>query len=78
MQTTAAPANTVNRRPRLSGSKIEQARVARGLSVTQVAAAVDRSERAVRFWERSNVQPHREVVPRLAEALGVTVNDLLA
>lgn len=80
MQTTV-PERSVNGRrrgPRLSGSKIEQARLAKGLTVTELAAAVGRCERAVRFWEARDVQPHRTVLPHLTKALGVTVKDLLA
>ena len=53
-------------------------RHAAGLTQQQLAAAVGVKQSNIAFWERAAKPPRGEVLPALAEALGVTVGELLS
>lgn len=48
-----------------------------GLSQYELADYVGVPQANIAFWERSEKPPRSEVLPKMAEALGVTVEDLL-
>ena len=48
-----------------------------GLSQYELARNVGVPQANIAFWERSEKPPRSEVLPRMAEALGVNVEDLL-
>jgi transcriptional regulator with XRE-family HTH domain len=48
-----------------------------GLSQYELARYVGVPQANIAFWERSEKPPRSEVLPKMAEALGVTVEDLL-
>jgi transcriptional regulator with XRE-family HTH domain len=58
------------------GRFIRQSRLDRGMSLGQLASKVGRSSSSVRRWERDEVAPALAVVPVLADALGVDVDEL--
>lgn len=61
----------------MSGFKIRQSRLRKGLSQSQLARAVGVSERNVVRWETGRNQPRIEHLVRIAEVCGVNVGDLL-
>lgn len=61
-----------------SGRRLRTARHVAGLTAEQVAARVDRTPHTVWGWERGNARPSVDVVDALAEAVGVSLVDLLA
>jgi len=56
---------------RTFGSVVRDARIARRLSLGQLAGEVGRTAASVRRWERDESMPSDEVRERLAEALGL-------
>lgn len=52
-------------------------RKAAGLTQAELADAVGETQVNISFWERSEKPPRSDVLPKLAAALGVAVNDLL-
>jgi transcriptional regulator with XRE-family HTH domain len=61
-----------------NGSRLRAARRAAGLTAEQVAEAVGRSPWAVWRWERGVAQPGISLADSLADAVGVSLPDLLA
>lgn len=49
----------------------------RGLSVRELARMLDVAHSNVLFWERTGSMPRAEMLPKLAEALGVSVEEVL-
>lgn len=60
------------------GRFIRESRLTKGMSLGQLAAALDRSSSSVRRWERDEVAPAITVMPVLAEVLGVDLEVLEA
>ena len=58
------------------GRTIREQRLARGMSLSQLAAAVGRSSSSVRRWERDEVPPAIGIIDQLAEALGLDPEEL--
>lgn len=58
------------------GTVIREARLARGLSMGQLASSVGRTAAAVRLWERDEAVPGRDVLEKLAGALDVDAVEL--
>jgi transcriptional regulator with XRE-family HTH domain len=52
-------------------------RVKTGLTQAELAALVEEPQANIAYWERSDKPPRSDVLPRLAKALGVRVEDLL-
>ncbi len=68
------------RRRRLSGpihDRIEVLRKAKDLSQEDLAVAVGVDKTAVSHWENRVARPDMSRLPALAEALGVTVDELI-
>jgi len=63
-------------RPR-QGELLRQFRLAAGLSQRELAELIGETQQNVAFWEQSDKPPRSDVLPRLAQALGVRVEDLL-
>ena len=63
-------------RPR-QGELLRQFRLAAGLSQRELAGLIGETQQNVAFWEQSDKPPRSDVLPRLAQALGVRVEDLL-
>jgi transcriptional regulator with XRE-family HTH domain len=59
------------------GVRLAELRKAAGLSQYELASYVGVPQANIAFWERSEKPPRSEVLPKMAEALGVTVEDLL-
>lgn len=58
------------------GRKIEQLRKARGMTLADVAAALDVSKPTVWAWEKGKARPIGERIPGLAEVLNVDPTEL--
>ncbi len=59
------------------GSRIAAARVAAGLTQEQLAQKIDVSLPNIAFWERRAPSPRTEMLAKIADALGVSIDDLL-
>jgi transcriptional regulator with XRE-family HTH domain len=59
------------------GARLRELRLAAGLSQTELARRVGVPQPNIAFWERSEKPPRSDVLPAMAEALGVRVEDLL-
>lgn len=57
--------------------QLSKLRHAAGLSQRELARALDVHHSNVSFWERTGVAPRGEVLPKMAEILGVSVDALL-
>lgn len=63
-------------RPPLA-KRLAELRQAAGLSQVQLAERVEVNPSNIAFWELSGTPPRGEVLPKLAQALGVSVDELL-
>ena len=59
------------------GSRLAALRKAASLSQTELAKAISVSQQTVAYWETSAVPPRSDVLPKMAKALGVRVEDIL-
>ncbi len=59
-------------RPKLGGH-LMALRVHAGLSQEELAQRVGVPQQTIAFWEQSDKPPRSDVVPKLAEALGVSI-----
>ena len=67
-----------SQRPRSDyGKKLVALREAAGLTQQQLADQVGVDQSNIAFWERWGKAPRGEVLPKMAQALGVTVDELL-
>lgn len=58
-------------------SRLKTLREAAGLSIRELARQIGEDHSNVRYWEISGKPPRSELLPAIAQALGVTVEDLL-
>lgn len=58
-------------------SRLRQLREAAGLSVRELARQIGEQHTNVLYWEHSGAPPRSDVLRPIAEALGVTVEQLL-
>lgn len=56
--------------------RVAELRKARGMSQTALARALDISTQAVGAWESGRNVPRTEMLPRLAEVFGCTIDEL--
>lgn len=49
-----------------------------GLTQRQLADMVEVDQAAVSNWELGKSEPHKKTVPKIAKALGCTIDELLA
>lgn len=59
------------------GARLVQLRRDAGLTQTELADIVGEPQANIAFWERSAKPPRSDVLPQLAQALSVRVEDLL-
>lgn len=59
------------------GAHLAALRQAAGFSQSALAAQVGETQQNIAFWEQSDKPPRSDVLPRLARALGVSVEELL-
>jgi transcriptional regulator with XRE-family HTH domain len=59
------------------GERLLALRTARGLTQTELAEAIDSSQRAISYYENHATHPAADVVIALSHALGVTTDELL-
>lgn len=59
------------------GARLAQLRKAAGLSQYELADQIGVPQPNIAFWEQSEKPPRSEVLPKMAKALGVTVEELL-
>lgn len=60
-----------------TGQRIKAARKVAGMTQAELAQKLDIPFQSISQWERALRNPKRETLARIADALGVTVNDLL-
>ena len=66
------------RAPEMFGQRLARLRRARGLSQRGLAARTGISQRMIAHYETQSVHPPGNLLPQLAEGLGVTIEQLLA
>ena len=59
------------------GARLAALRKAAGLSQAELARTIGVPQQNVAYWETTNKPPRSEVLPTMAKALGVRVEDLL-
>lgn len=62
--------------PRTFGQAVREARLAKGMSMGQLATSVERSTASVRRWERDEGVPAKGVVNELAAVLDLSEDDV--
>ena len=60
------------------GEHLMSLRLNAGLSQEELAQRIGVPQQTIAFWERTGKAPRSEVLPQLAEALGVTIETLLS
>ena len=70
------PRKSTKTRPQ-QGMRLAELRKDAGLSQYELARYVGVPQANIAFWERSEKPPRSEVLPRMADALGVSVEELL-
>jgi transcriptional regulator with XRE-family HTH domain len=70
------PRRLVRPRPE-QAARLVALRKAAGLSQAELAARIDVSAKTIAYWELSESPPRSDVLPRLASALGVRIEELL-
>ena len=81
LRSTAAPGFDASARtdaPDDLAARLQRLRKERGLTLAQVAGQLGVSKPTVWAWERGRARPIEERIDALAEALGVTRNELMA
>lgn len=58
-------------------SRLRQIREASGMSLRELARQIDQQPTNVSYWERTGQLPRSDVLIPMAQALGVTVEELL-
>lgn len=59
------------------GARLAALRRAAGLTQGELAHAVGETQQNIAFWEQASKPPRSDVLPKLARALGVRLEDLL-
>jgi len=59
------------------GARLAALRTAAGLTQAELAKLVGESQQNIANWELSDSPPRSSVIPKLAKALGVTVEEIL-
>lgn len=70
------PRRLAKPRPK-QAARLVALRKATGLSQAELAKLVRVSPKTIGFWETSPIPPRSDVLPQLAKALGVRVEDIL-
>ena len=71
-----AKRRTERERP-AQGRRLQELRKAAGLSQYEMAELIGEPQPNVSFWELSEKPPRSDVLPKMAEVLGVEIADLL-
>jgi len=67
----------LNTRPKGIGARLTELRLQANLSQKDLAERIGVPVANIGFWERTNTPPSSKALPRLAEELGTTVEELL-
>ena len=65
-------------RQEVVGLDLALARKRLGLTQKEIATQIGVDQATVSFWENGKSSPHVAILPRAAEAYGVTVDEILA
>lgn len=71
------PRQLAKPRPK-QAARLVALRKAAGLSQAELADLTGVSSKSIAYWETSSTPPRSDVLPKLAKALGVRLEDLLA
>ena len=63
--------------PKDSSSHLKALRVSAGLSQRELARVLGIHHSNVGFWERTGTPPRSDLLPQIAKALGVSIDELL-
>jgi transcriptional regulator with XRE-family HTH domain len=74
--TDGMPRKLSKPRPR-QGAHLAKLRLAAGLSQVELAKLVGEKQQNIAFWEQCEKPPRSDVLPKMAEVLGVSVEQLL-
>ena len=70
-------ARKLNRKRPVQGAHLASLRNAAGLSQAELARLIGTNPSNVAFWELSDKPPRSDMLPKLAKALGVKIDDIL-
>lgn len=73
----AAMPRTLSKPRPVQGTRLLELRKAANLSQAELAALVGDTQRNIAYWEQSDKPPRSDVLPKLADALGVDVDVFL-
>lgn len=59
------------------GAKLLKLRLEAGISQSELAEIIGEPQQNVAYWERSEKPPRSDVLPKIAKALGVKIEDIL-
>jgi transcriptional regulator with XRE-family HTH domain len=59
------------------GARLVNLRKAAGLSQQELAELIGETQGNISFWERTDKPPRSDILPKMAKALGVSVEELL-
>jgi transcriptional regulator with XRE-family HTH domain len=76
MYNAGMPRKLTKTRPR-QGAHLMALRKRANLSQIELAQIVDDSQQNIAYWEQSDKPPRSDVLPKLASALGISVEELL-
>jgi transcriptional regulator with XRE-family HTH domain len=74
---TIGPTIVKNQETNGFGARLAELRKSRGLTQTQLGEAVGSSKRVIAYYETDGGQPPGPMLPNLADALGVSIDELL-
>ena len=61
----------------VQGERLRTLRAAAGLSQIELAELIGESQQNVAYWEQAEKPPRSDVLPKMAKALGVSVEEIL-
>ncbi len=70
-------ARTLTKPRPAQGARLVALRKEAGLTQAELAELVGETQQNIAYWEQSDKPPRSDVLPKLAETLGVKVEDLL-
>ena len=74
---TAVVARRMTKKRPAQGQRLQALRKAAGFSQVELAEQIGETQQNVAYWEQSERPPRADVLPKMAKALGVSVEVLL-
>lgn len=70
------PRNLSKPRPK-QGERLLSLRLGAGISQRELAGIIGETQQNIAFWEQTDKPPRSDVLPKMAKALGVKIEDIL-